>query len=82
MKYLLHYDCIGCGPIEHPMNIMKKLSERKVNDGTMFKIIKGVGHSIGDCWLFLVESKLSLSYLPCYVTIIKEGEDLTEEDCY
>ena len=59
------YDCIGCGPIEHPTVIMGRLEK---SEG--FKILSSSAHPVADCWIFEVETDKEI-FMPCYVKEVK-----------
>ena len=77
-KIKFNYDCIGCGPIEHPQKIMNKLSKNGTEE--IFKIIKATPYPTNDCWIFEVEyddkcvfmSEKGMCYQPCYIRTIEE----------
>jgi hypothetical protein len=64
----VHYCVIGAGPVGHPQEVFKKISQQQRWD-----VIQATPHTIGDCWIFDCQfyEDTSTGYVPSYIGIIE-----------
>lgn len=64
----LRYSITEAGPVVgHPQEIMEKVAE--IHD---FKILSSESSTVGDCWIFDIETSKDLSYMPSYIHEIEK----------
>ena len=69
--FSVHYDVIGAGPVGHPQKVFARICQMQG-----WEVLESTPHTIGDCWIFKVESKNGKgAYLPSYIKVLEEKKN-------